>query len=417
MTSSGTVAAPAGFGLGQPTPWRAINGLGLYVLLMYGITYYAVATAAPKIAQEFGANVSSIFGVLSVSLLLTALVAPKFGRFTDRFGPARMLLIGACARSLVLLALAAAPEFWSFAVALVALQLIGQITEYDATFAAAVELAGADARPAMSQITLWGGLASTAFWPLTALLLEHVGWRLTLCIYAALMMLVCVPIAALLPSRSSRSPQTGEGGTTGDPVEAVPPLAPVRPTATFVLLAAGFAFGGVAYNLPVLMLPVLEGLGLGAGALIVGMLFGPAQTAGRFFDLLFGRRVAALSVALIATAMLVVSLAVLLIGSQWLWTALLFAVLYGAGAGVSYVVRGSVVLELYGRTDYATWLGRLSTVRLVVSAASPICLALALETAGAATVVIVCLIASCLSFACFLMLRWMNGRDAAANTG
>jgi len=38
------------------TPVRllAVNGLGLYAMLMYGITYYAVTTAAPRMAAEFG---------------------------------------------------------------------------------------------------------------------------------------------------------------------------------------------------------------------------------------------------------------------------------------------------------------------------------------------------------------------------
>lgn len=387
------------------SPWWSINGLGLYVLLMYGITYYAIATAAPRIAAEFGVSTPAIFGFLSAALLLTALLAPVMGRWTDRIGSARVLLAGALARAVALVAMASAPDFVMFAVAFMAVQILGQVTEYDATFAAAVDVAGDHARQAMSQITLWGGLASTAFWPATVFLLELGSWRQMCFLYAAVIVVVCVPIAVSLHrlQRHGKHPPLPEAtfAEIGNRATASTP----PKTAYFLLLAMAFAFGGIAYNLPTLMLPVLEGLGLGTSAVIAGMLFGPSQTAGRLFEFLFGRRMSALRVAVTASAILALSLAVLLAGTGIVWTAFLFAVLYGAGAGVSYVVRGSVVLELYGRTDYALRLGRIGSVRLIVSAASPFVLSLVLEHLGAASVVGICLAAAILSLACFVLLQ------------
>jgi len=178
------------------TPWLIINGLGVYVLLMYGITYYAISTAAPRMAATFGIGVSTVFGLLTVSLLLTAMVAPALGRWVDRVGSTRVLLIGTLARAVALALLALAPDLWSFAVAFIVVQMLGQLTEYDATFAVAVDLAGGDARKAMSQITLWGGLASTVFWPVTALMLRHMGWQDMLLAYALVLAVVAVPLAA-----------------------------------------------------------------------------------------------------------------------------------------------------------------------------------------------------------------------------
>ena len=127
----------------------------------------------------------------------------------------------------------------------------------------------------------------------------------------------------------------------------------------FVLLASAFGLGGIAFSLPVLMLPVLDGLGLGASAILAGALFGPAQTAGRFAELLFGRRMHALGVAMLAMIAVVLSLVILGVGGTTVTGAIAFAILFGAGVGVGYVTRGSVVLALYGTRDYATWLGRL----------------------------------------------------------
>jgi MFS family permease len=92
-------------------PWLIINGLGLYVLLMYGITYYAISTAAPRMAVTFGIGVSSVFALLTVSLLATAMVAPALGRWVDKVGSTRALLIGTVARVVALALMALAPEF------------------------------------------------------------------------------------------------------------------------------------------------------------------------------------------------------------------------------------------------------------------------------------------------------------------
>lgn len=388
-----------------------INGLGLYVMLMYGITYYAVTTAAPRMAAEFGYPASSIFAVLTVGLLVTAALASRLGRLTDRIGASTVLLLGALLRAVLLAGMALSTEAVSFAIALLAVQILGQATEYDATFAATVQLTEEKARSGMSQITLWGGLASTAFWPATAYMLDHMSWRSMFLLYAAVVFFVCVPIAALVRAvaKERMSPRPVVHAVDASAADATS-LQPAT-NVPFWLVAAAFALGGVSYNLPSLMLPVLEGLGLGASAIVAGALFGPSQTAGRFLDLVVGDRVSAITVAVVASAVVAVSFVVLLIGG--VAAGIAFAVLFGAGAGVGYVVRGSVILALYGPVGYASWLGRLGTVRLVVTALSPLGLALMLENFGARAVVLVCGGAALLSLICFAMLATRMRKSCA----
>jgi len=393
-------------GMRSHNAWRA-HALGLYVLLMYGIAYYAISTAAPRMATDFGVATSTILGIFSGALLLTAPLAPLYGRWMDRFGAPLVLLVASLARACALVAMAYAPHLAVFVAALVAVQLLSQATEYDATFAAAVEVAGPEARAGMSQITLWGGVASTAFWPLTAMLLEHGSWRGMLLLYACIMLLVCTPIAFSLtrrpPERMRATPQLPAHLEAIAGAEAVTQPAPSA--LTFTLLACAFALAGVAFSLPLLMLPVLDGLGLGAGAILAGALFGPSQTAGRFADLLFGRWTHPLSIALLSMLAVVLSLVILVAGGPTVTSAVAFGILFGIGVGVGYVTRGSVVLALYGTTNYATRLGHLGSIRLTVSAIAPYFLAVVLEQAGAAHVVIVCAATAAFSVLCFAMLK------------
>ena len=57
---------------------------------------------------------------------------------------------------------------------------------YDPAFGTLGRLYGENARSAITQITLFGGFASTVCWPLSALFVEQFGWRGTSLAYAAI---------------------------------------------------------------------------------------------------------------------------------------------------------------------------------------------------------------------------------------
>ena len=65
---------------------------------------------------------------------------------------------------------------------------------YDAAFASLTQIVGQGARRAISYLTLFGGLASTVFWPVSHYLALGIGWADTLLVYAALHIVVCLPI-------------------------------------------------------------------------------------------------------------------------------------------------------------------------------------------------------------------------------
>ncbi len=66
---------------------------------------------------------------------------------------------------------------------------------YDAVFAALGRMYGSAARQPITNLTLFGGFASTICWPLSAFMIEHVGWRSACFIYAAFILCVSLPLA------------------------------------------------------------------------------------------------------------------------------------------------------------------------------------------------------------------------------
>ena len=67
-------------------------------------------------------------------------------------------------------------------------------TLYDPAFATLSQHAGVRYRRAVTAVTLFGGFASTVFWPFAQVLLEAWGWRVAFGVFAALHLLVCLPI-------------------------------------------------------------------------------------------------------------------------------------------------------------------------------------------------------------------------------
>ena len=89
---------------------------------------------------------------------------------------------------------------------------------YDPAFATLAGLYGRAARGPITGITLIAGFASTVGWPLSALLEAHFGWRGACLVWAALNLLIGLPLNRLLiprapppikGNRSARKRRTG----------------------------------------------------------------------------------------------------------------------------------------------------------------------------------------------------------------
>ena len=165
---------------------------------------------------------------------------------------------------------------------------------YDSAFATLTGLYGRAARGPITGITLIAGFASTVGWPLSALLEGSFGWRGACLVWAALHLLIGLPLNRLLIPRAPppRTPAAREPPTPA-PRGAMPILA-------FVFAATWFVTGAMAAHLPRL----LEIAGASAtGAIAAAALVGPAQVGARLVEFGALRWVHPLVSARIATAL------------------------------------------------------------------------------------------------------------------
>jgi MFS family permease len=130
------------------------------------------------------------------------------------------------------------------------------------------------------------------------------------------------------------------------------------------------------------MVPLMTTLGLGTAGLIVSTLFGPAQVASRFINMLFGGRLPQRWLAVIAASLLPLGLLVLLATNPAVAGAVMFAILFGFGSGLTSIVGGTLPLELFGREGYGSRLGWVAAARQFTSALAPFALSWMIARAG-----------------------------------
>ena len=152
-------------------PWRAVAVLGVTQVVAWGTIFYSPVLTVPLIAAERGWSLAFAMAGFSLGLLVAGLIAPTVGRSIDHRGGHVVMTIGSVTSALGLLGLVHASHPVAYLTVWMLLGAGLAASLYDAAFATLGRLYGADARPAITALTLWGGFSSTLCWPLSAFLL------------------------------------------------------------------------------------------------------------------------------------------------------------------------------------------------------------------------------------------------------
>jgi MFS family permease len=378
------LAGVAGF-LRHPAT-AAIVALGFTQIISWGTTLYALGVLGKPIAADTGWSQTLVFGGLTIGLLVSGAISASVGRFLDRRGGRLAMSLGSVLVTIGLVALSQVNNPYAYLLVWAFLGLAMRLTLYDAAFAALVQVTPSRGRRAISYLTLFGGLASTAFWPIGHALNSTYGWRTTLLVFAAINLLVCLPLHLTGLARRETAEQAEHALATGNgqSQQAGRPLEGSMRTIAMVLFGAVAAASAVVMGaMAVHLVPLLEAAGLlTATAVTMASFKGVAQVAGRIWDLTLARAWHPLDVGRASLALLPLSFAVLMLGGANYWTALAFTLLFGVCNGLVTIVRGAVPLALFGPKGYGEILGVLAAPYLILAAASPAAFALVVERWG-----------------------------------
>ncbi len=369
-----TVQAPANQPLARPR-WQVISALGVVQIFAWGSSYYLLAVLATPIAADTGWSLSWIVGALSIGLLAASIVSPRVGDAIGQYGGRPVLVLACLLLASGLFILAAAPSLWMFVIGWTVLGVGMGAGLYDAAFATLGGYYGQSARSAITTLTLWGGFASTVCWPLSAFFLEYMGWRGACLTYAAIHLVISLPLVLFVLPGNGKPKATG--GKKG--IAAVALYGNER-RAYRVIMAIMVLSGLGVTIISVHLLALLQQRGLSlAEAVALGALIGPAQVAGRIGEMASGGRHHPIWTLAAACALTAIGMTMLAAGFRVIGLSL---VLYGAGNGIFSIAKGALPLTLFGPARYAPIMGRLARPALVAQAVGPTVGAMLLSAAG-----------------------------------
>jgi MFS family permease len=184
----------------QPSPRVVIAALGFAQILGWGTSFYFPAVLAAPIVADTGWSLAWVVGGTSIGLLVAGLISPQVGRLVHERGGRPVLAASSVLFAAGLAGVGLAPSLPFYLIAWIVLGAGMGCGLYDAAFAALGRLYGHGARGPITNLTLFGGFASTVCWPLSAFLANAFGWREACLVYAAMHLVVALPLQLVMPA-------------------------------------------------------------------------------------------------------------------------------------------------------------------------------------------------------------------------
>lgn len=388
-----------------------LGGLTLTRIIGWGSIFYAPSLLPGYVEPELGLTPATIFGGITILLLTAAAIAPVLGSRLDRRGTRLSMSAGAVVAAIGLALLSAAQGPASYLATWFVIGLGHSMMLGNVDTVTIVHLMGARSRRVIGLMMLATALSSGVFWPLAATLCAQFGWRTTWQIFAAMQLLIVLPIHLCIPVRRTAPPVAEAAADPAPSVEEVGRVQPDQRRVVFWLAALSFSASGmVSWGLPLHLISLLQNSGIGtATAVGIASLSAPATLLARLVDALAGERLPVERVALAGFAMGPLACLLLAVVPGSAAVAVVFVVMFSAAMGVISVARATLPLALFGRRGFARMMGRLAVPQNLSFAAAPLLLALIMERVGPFHALLICAaIQGAASLAMLALVRRIN---------
>jgi MFS family permease len=344
--------------------------LGITQIIGWGSGFYIPAILAVPISASIGITTELFFWAFTFSLLLSGVLGPRIGRAIDRFGGRKVLPWGNVAFIAGLTALSFTTEPILLFIAWGLIGVGGSMGNYDSAFATAVNFFKENSNKVIAMITVFAGFSSTISWPLTTYLEATFGWQTAVLFWAAMHLLISLPLHMTIPRSEEREIDVMTG-----PIKKIMKNK-LRFDALLVIFAVMFALEGFVVSAVNTTLPfLLTELGASTSlALLAAVILGPSQVLARVLLVFLSKHLGPIAVAGISIA--AHPLGVILVLMFGVNALLPFVVLHGIGVGLNPFIRGTLPLLFFGASSYGQRQGYVMMLSKVVSAFSPALLTL-----------------------------------------
>jgi MFS family permease len=349
--------------------WRvAVSGLGLVTIAAYGVAYYSYGVLIDPIRAQTGWSSPALGAIFSGVLVIGGGGGLAGGRLVDRLGtrPA-FLLAGTVGAGMVALASYQRdllPFGLLYATGCGAIAALGF---YHVTQPAAIRVAPGASERAVVWLTILGAFASPIFLPLTAVLVDAIGWRDTVRVLATIAAIVFLTTGAAGRGGSKEGQSRIRRTTVPNALRDAWSLPGFRRWVLASLISGAAVDVILVYQVPVM---IAAGLPIGVAATIGGIR-GFAQLGGRVPLSSLLRRLGARRT--IVLSFLAGSIGTMfLLASGHVAPAVVYSILAGASIGAMYTLQGIYTNELVGHENLGLLMGAQQAVLAVGGAAGPL---------------------------------------------
>lgn len=348
-----------------------VSALAVGQLLCWAALYYTFSTFVLPMQQALGWDRPTLMGAFTLGLAVWGAASYASGAAIDQGHGRAVMTAGAALAGLGMLAWSQVSAPWMLYAVWALLGAAMAMTLYEPAFNVLTKRYPLRYREGITALTLVGGFASTLCYPAVGALLPVFGWRSTLMIIGAVLLLGVAPLHAW----ALRGPALVASPHAHDEADDATLQQALRASAFWLLALCFTLHSFVQAALWAHVMPAFADKGVSeSDALTVLVTVGPAQVAGRLLYVWLGRGWSLRVIGAVVMTCLPVAMTLFAL-SRSLIALLVFALLFGMANGLVTIVRGGLIPEFFGRTHVGRIGGAMSGIGLLARAAAPLSLA------------------------------------------
>ena len=349
--------------------------LGIGQLCSWGTLYYSFPLIALQMQASLGWSKSELYAGATIGLVMTALLSYPVGAGIDR-GYGRWIMGGASMAAMAVMG------WWSVTETLLAFYVIcalaGAIQAavlYEPAFAVFARHVGPpQARSGITHITLWGGLASTVFIPITDWLIGALDWRATLlCLGAINFIYGLIYLWVIKPQQDVDHAHTHAQRQADVVRDRQIVRQNLNNSLFWLILGSLTVYAGMFSAFTFHMYPLLQENGLSDRDVVMAIaIIGPAQVLGRYLVTLYAPSIPMRLLGAFTVAVFPGVFALLIPTNPSFWLVAVVFGAYGMANGIFTIVRSFVVPEMLSPHAYGALNGLITIAATIARAIAPL---------------------------------------------
>ncbi len=396
----------------------AIACLAFGQTIVWAGMYYLFPALLLRWEDAEGWSKTTLTAAFAGALVMSGIFAPLAGRIIDK-GRGAELMAGTTLLGAVMLSLLPmADSIWVFAGIWLVIGMVLACTLYEPCFAIITRTRGADARRAITMVTLVAGFAGTVSFPINHAVAEAFGWQAAVLTFAGLVAFVGAPLLWLgghhLEQEHRRHSRELEAGHAGHAAaDNIRTLVQVVRQPVFLALAIAFSLLWLNHSMVLNhLLPILEDREIHKDvAVFAASMIGPMQVAGRLAMMAVEKHLTTFSITS-AGFLGVFAAAVCLYFSDLSPTLLVpFVILHGSCYGIMSIMRPVSTRDILGSRNFGAISGALALPVQITAALAPFLGSVLWQIGGYDLALLVALCTGILGFVGFRASVFLSRRD------